>query len=174
MTWAWAACAPPPEKKQFILACAQTLFYFSFRSFRKHRRARENERPSLAGNKSPAVYILSPALDWRVHRHCFIFLFVRFKNIGELASEVSAQERTRSAREKMSIFFFPHHYPLALAVNKSPAVYILSPFLDALWRGNWVCERATLDGLWRENRGTVNRLNLNVYGLNFSSYADNN
>ena len=23
-----------------------------------------------------------------------------------------------------SIFFFPHHYPLALAVNKSPAVYI--------------------------------------------------
>ena len=42
-----------------------------------------------------------------------------------------------------SIFFFPHHYPLALAVNKSPAVYILSP---------------ALDGLWRENRGSVNRL----------------
>ena len=27
---------------------------------------------------------------------------------------------------RLSIFFFPHHYPLALAVNKSPAVYILS------------------------------------------------
>ena len=57
----------------------------------------------------------------------------------ELASEASARERTRSA----SIFFFPHHYPLALAVNKSPAVYILSP---------------ALDGLWRENRRSVNRL----------------
>ena len=31
-----------------------------------------------------------------------------------------------------SIFFFPNHYPLALAVNKSPAVYILSPSLDGL------------------------------------------
>ena len=29
-----------------------------------------------------------------------------------------------------SIFFFPLHYLLALAVNKSPAVYILSPALD--------------------------------------------
>ena len=43
-----------------------------------------------------------------------------------------------------SISFFPHHYPLALAVNKSPAVYILLP---------------ALDGLQRENRGSVNRLN---------------
>ena len=42
-----------------------------------------------------------------------------------------------------SIFFFPHPYLLALAVNKSPAVYILSP---------------ALNGLWRENRGSVNRL----------------
>ena len=42
-----------------------------------------------------------------------------------------------------SIYFFPHHYPLALAVNKSPAVYILSP---------------ALNGPWRENRGSVNRL----------------
>ena len=42
-----------------------------------------------------------------------------------------------------SIFFFPHHYLLALAVNKSPAVYILSPALDRLWR---------------ENGGSVNRL----------------
>ena len=28
------------------VACTQTLFYFSFRSFRKHRRAREGERKS--------------------------------------------------------------------------------------------------------------------------------
>ena len=42
-----------------------------------------------------------------------------------------------------SIFFFPHNYPLVLVVNKSPAVYILSLMLDVLWR---------------ENRGSVNRL----------------
>ena len=42
-----------------------------------------------------------------------------------------------------SIFFFPHPYFLALAVNKSLVVYILS---------------RALDGLWRENRGSVNRL----------------
>ena len=47
-----------------LLAGTQTLFYFSFRSFQKHRRARENERGAraraLAGNISSAVYILSP------------------------------------------------------------------------------------------------------------------
>ena len=42
-----------------------------------------------------------------------------------------------------SIFFFPHPYPFALAVNKSPAVYFFS---------------RALDGLWRENGGSVNRL----------------
>ena len=31
-----------------------------------------------------------------------------------------------------SILFFPHHYLLALAVNKSPVVYILSPAFDGL------------------------------------------
>ena len=68
-----------------LIACAQTLFYFSFRSFGKHRRARERgarERkinifffphlcPPCAGvNKSPAVYILSRALNglWRENR----------------------------------------------------------------------------------------------------------
>ena len=40
----------------------------------------------------------------------FIFLFVLFQNISELAS-------------------FPHHYRLVLAVNKSPVVHILSPML---------------------------------------------
>ena len=49
----------------------------------------------------------------------YYFFFVVFKNIGE------------------------PHYPLALAVNKSPSVYILSP---------------ALDGLWRENKGSVKRL----------------
>ena len=46
-----------------------------------------------------------------------------------------------------SIFFFPHHYPLALAVNKSLAVYILSPMLK---------------GVRRENKGSVNRLLLGL------------
>ena len=69
---------------------------------------------------------------WR----CFIFLFVLFKNIGELASEVSARERTHH---------YPHHYhyPLALVVNKSPAVYIyyhprstdFEEELEGLWTG---------------------------------------
>ena len=47
---------------------------------------------------------------------------------------------------RWSIFFLsppPPSPPLALAVKKSPAVYILSP---------------ALDGLWREYRGSVNRL----------------
>ena len=58
-------CSLPLE----VLACTQTLFYFSFRSFQKQRRTREpsqrarNHPLALAVNKSPAVYILSPALD---------------------------------------------------------------------------------------------------------------
>ena len=46
-------------------------------------------------------------------------------------TSASSRDRAQSARNK-SIFFFPHHYPLALAVNKSLAVYILSPGLDGL------------------------------------------
>ena len=67
-----------------LLACTQT-FYFSFRSFQKHPRAKR-------------------------------------------------------ARERKIKDFFPHHYLLALAANKSPAIYNLSP---------------APDGLWRENRGSV-------------------
>ena len=52
-----------------------------------------------------------------MNRRCFIFLFVLFKNIGEL---------TRTSME-----------------YKSPTVYILP---------------RALDELWRENRGSVNRL----------------
>ena len=49
------------------LPCKQTLFYFSFVLFNNigelaSEVARENDDP-LAVNKSPAVYILSPALD---------------------------------------------------------------------------------------------------------------
>ena len=50
--------------------------------------------------------------------------------------KTSACSRARRAREK-------EKYPFALAVNKSPAVYFLS---------------RALDGLWRENRGSVKRL----------------
>ena len=55
------------------LAFTKTLFYFSYRFFRKHRGARER---------------------------------------------------------KIKNYLLPHHYLLALAVSKSPAVYILSPVLD--------------------------------------------
>ena len=102
------------EKKRSYLACKQKLFYFSFRSFQKHRRARE-----------------------RIER-----------------------ARTNAQRAKENVYFLlSPPLPPCAGGNKSPAVYILSPFLD---------------GLWRENRGTVNRLNLHVYALNSSSYADNN
>ena len=47
------------------LACTQTLFCFSYCSFRKHRGARERARTSAEREKGkiPAVYVLSPALD---------------------------------------------------------------------------------------------------------------
>ena len=57
--------------------------------------------------------IVGPTIMQPVHTLCFIFLFVLFKNIGERA-------RTSVERE------------LALAVNKSPAVYVLSRALDGL------------------------------------------
>ena len=57
-------------------------------------------------------------------------------------TRTSASSRARRARrtrkknkELFSIFVSPHHYPPALAVNKSPAVYILSLALDGLWTG---------------------------------------
>ena len=94
--------------------------------------------------------------------NCFINLFPVFSNPPRLAKaswdedddnmmvifrkkHQRACERARNARKKNKIFL-PHPYPLALAGgNKSPSVYFLS--------------RAR-DGLWRENRGSVNRLNL--------------
>ena len=73
----------------------------------------------------------------------FYFSFVLFENISELTSKASVWERAWSVRKKNKFFLFPHPYPLALAVSKSPVVYILS---------------RALDRLWRENRGSVNRL----------------
>lgn len=35
-------------------------------------------------------------------------------------------ERRARERKKKSIFFLPHPYPLALAVNKSPPIYFIS------------------------------------------------
>ena len=67
---------------------------------RKFREKVSDYRTLLSANYQP------------VHRCCFIFLFVLFKNIGVLG-----------ARERK----------IALAANKSPAVYILSPAaLDGL------------------------------------------
>ena len=67
-----------------------------------------------------------------------------FRYLRKYRRAKRARENERGVRErKKNILFFPHHYPLALAVNKSSVVYILSP---------------ALDGLWRENRGSVNRL----------------
>ena len=55
--------------------------------------------------------------------HCFLFLFFFFftqKSISKIACTPT-------------LFYFSFRsYPLALAVNKSPAVYILSPALDGL------------------------------------------
>ena len=51
--------------------------------------------------------------------HCLIFLFVFFENIGERSSESSERQNEK--------IFFPYLYPLALAVNKSPAVFIFYP-----------------------------------------------
>jgi len=99
-----------------LLACTQTLFYFSFRSFRKHRRAKR-----VCKNECGAQE--------------------RKINIGELASKVSVQEQAWSTRKKNKFFFFPHPYPPALAVNKFPPAYTLSPPLAGLFEEK-------IEGLW--------------------------
>lgn len=62
----------------------------------------------------------------------FVFLFVR--------SETDIGER---AREREKEFFFPSPTPLRWRSINPPPVYFLS---------------RVLDGLWRQNRGSVNRL----------------
>ena len=46
------------------IACTQTMFYFSFRSFRKHRRARErSERTRTSAEREKEIYfLLTPLL----------------------------------------------------------------------------------------------------------------
>ena len=65
----------------------------------------------------------------------FSFRSLIFKNIGER----NERAKTSAEREQETTTTTL----LALAINKSPALYILSP---------------ALDGLWREDRGSVNRL----------------
>ena len=72
-------------------------------------------RPAVACFPNRTWSLLRPLQSYPVHRRCFIFLFVLLKNIGELASQACTRE----------------HY-LALAVNKPPAVHILSPALHGL------------------------------------------
>ena len=57
-------------------------------------------------------------------------------------SEASAQERARNMRKKSKEHLFSYS-PTNTPLHWSLAVYILSPVFD---------------GLWRENRGSVNRL----------------
>ena len=73
------------------------------------------------------------------------FSFRSFRKTSVSSRAKRALENERGARER-------NLYTIALAVNKSPAVYILSPGLD---------------GLWRENRGSVNRLCRNPITNNF-------
>ena len=84
--------------------------------------------------------------------------------------------------KRPSIFFFPYPYPLALAVNKSPAIHIFhtcaqtphphppplskkqrsSSFSDFYWGEGWGLYTGYIFYLWRENRGSVNRLKIIV------------
>ena len=85
-----------------------------------------------------------------------LFFFSFFSKTSDSA-RASARTSAESGERRASNFVFPHPYPLALAVNKSPAVFC---FLSR-----------ALDGLRRENRGSVNRLeksllwlhNMNIY-----------
>ena len=76
----------PWNRVWFSVVCTQPLFYFSFLSFRKHRRAGE-----------------------------------RSERAGERSERASESEGDRGARERK---ISSPTLPLALAVNKSSAVYI--------------------------------------------------
>ena len=75
------------------------------------------------------------------------FSFRSFRKTSVSSRAKRALENERGARER-------NLYTIALAVNKSPAVYILSPGLD---------------GLWRENRGSVNRLYVGLTATEFKA-----
>ena len=106
-----------------LLACTQTLFYFSFRSFRKHswkhHWARENER----GERERKIIIFSstPPLPYCAG--------------GPLR------------------FIF-----LSRALDEDIFCLCLIPVSTVYFRERTCGARIVLDGLWRENRGFVNRL----------------
>ena len=60
---------------------------------------------------------------WPIHR-CYFIFFSFFTRTSASSRAKRARRARKKNKELFSIFFFPHHYPLALAVNKSPAVYI--------------------------------------------------
>ena len=67
-----------------------------------------------------------------------LFFFSFFTRTSASSRAKRARRARKKNKELFSIFFFPHHYPLALAVNKSPAVYItalahLRPTLRPPW-----------------------------------------
>ena len=80
-----------------------------------------------------------------------IWLFYTYLNLTYTVLKTSAN--TREKEKWRTIFFFHHPKPLALAVFP---------------RGFYFLSRA-LDGLWRENRGSVNRLYKRRANLNFCS-----
>ena len=71
------------------------------------------EKLKTIGASSQVVNWFASYLESRYQVSLYTDVVYLFENIGETASEVSARERA--------------HYPFALAINKSPAVYILSP-----------------------------------------------
>ena len=75
---------------------------------------------------------ISFTVSFRHPRHFFLHFLYLFVIVIVLCVACKQKFFFSFLSLQPSIFFFPHHYPLALAVNKSPAVYILSPSLDRL------------------------------------------
>ena len=83
------------------IACTETMFYFSFRSFRKHRRARENERRGRERNLSSSSPTTTP-LRWRsINPLRFIFYHPGSTDFEE---KIKAREQARESTS--SIFAF--------------------------------------------------------------------
>ena len=77
--------------------------------------------------------------QWCVYTNVVLFFLILFFSETSESSWVKwARENKRRVQEIKikNYFFFPPPLPLALVVNKSPAVYniILSPALGGLWR----------------------------------------
>ena len=59
-----------------------------------------------------------------VNRLCFIFIFVVFKNVGELVSKASAWKRAGSARKKINYFLLPLPLPPCAGGQFNPLRFI--------------------------------------------------